>query len=88
MNALRLNDGFAPQQFEQCTGETLHVLTKTLIDAEQQGLLQRDPHRISATPLGLRFLDTLLERFMEGDRTAAGKSGGSTVSVINIRQEG
>lgn len=86
MNALRLNNGFEPQQFEQCTGETLHVLTKKLIAAEQEGLLQREPNRIAATPLGLKFLDTLLERFMD-DQNNAEKQTGTTVNVIEIKKD-
>ena len=85
MNALRLNNGFTPLQFEQCTGETLHALSKTLFAVEQEGLLHRDTNRIAATPLGLQFLDTLLERFMErdNDRTSVGTP---SVSVIEIKK--
>ena len=85
MNALRLNNGFTPAQFEQCTGETLHTLTKTLIAVEQEGLLRRDPHRIAATPLGLKFLDTLLERFMERGSSERGV-GTTPVNVIEIKK--
>jgi len=86
MNALRLNTGFTPSQFEQCTGETLHTIIKPLIAAEQDGLLRREPDRIAATETGLRFLDTLLERFMEGDSKAAG-AGPQSVNIIELRKE-
>lgn len=86
MNALRLNDGFTPLQFEQCTGETLHPLTKTLVEVERDGLLQRDTNRIAATPLGLQFLDTLLERFMERDSHKA-DGGLASVNIIEIKRD-
>ena len=70
---------------DRCTGETLHTLTKTLIAVEQEGLLRRDPHRIAATPLGLKFLDTLLERFMERGSSERGV-GTTPVNVIEIKK--
>lgn len=88
MNALRLNNGFSPAQFEQCTGETLHVLTKTLIAAERDGLLLREPERIAATARGLQYLDTLLERFMETNSGASPREAGAVpTSVIEIKRD-
>lgn len=87
MNALRLNDGFSPRQFEQCTGETLHVISKTLMAVEQEGLLLREKNKIAATPLGLKFLDTLLERFMDGDKNDTSKRASTTVNVIEIKKD-
>jgi len=88
MNALRLNRGFTPAQFEQCTGETLHVMTKKLIAAERDGLLTRETDRIAATPQGLKFLDTLLARFIDNDFNSAGNSStAGSAQVIEIKRD-
>ena len=64
MNALRLNDGFAIDEFTGRTGEPIHALRDALQQAEQAGLLTRDIHRVIPTRLGLQYLDTMLQNFM------------------------
>lgn len=65
MNALRLNQGFDAGLFELRTAQSLSVIASTLQQAEQDGLLQRTPHHIAPTEQGRRFLNRLLERFLE-----------------------
>jgi putative oxygen-independent coproporphyrinogen III oxidase len=64
MNALRLNDGFAPWQFEERTGLGLDRLEDTLTTAEERGLLERGADRIRASDRGRRYLNDLLALFL------------------------
>ncbi len=85
MNALRLNQGFAIDEFTGRTGEPMHVLKTALADAEQAGLINRDISRVSPTPLGLQYLDTLLERFMPDSQTqATEKTARNSVIPISV----
>jgi len=63
MNTLRLLDGVESELFEEVTGLGLSAIGDSLKDARQRGLLVADPGRIQATPLGIRFLNDLLECF-------------------------
>jgi len=65
MNALRLTGGFPVQLFEQRTGLPLAVFRRQLEDAERRGLIDRDHVRIAPTHLGRRFLNDLLQVFMD-----------------------
>ena len=65
MNALRLNDGFETALFAQRTGLPLSAVTGRLDQAEARGLLTRDHLRVQPTPLGRRFLNELLEMFLD-----------------------
>jgi oxygen-independent coproporphyrinogen-3 oxidase len=65
MNALRLNDGFAPALFEERTSLSLLVLRRELEEAETRGLLRRDHRRIAPTESGQRFLNELLQIFLK-----------------------
>lgn len=67
MNALRLNDGFAPALFADHAGLPLALLETPLATAEQRGLITRDLERIRPTPLGRRYLNDLLALFMSDD---------------------
>ena len=62
MNALRLTQGFDAALFEQRTGQPFSQLAQFLAAGCDQGLLSVQPAtgRVQATPLGMRFLDTLL----------------------------
>jgi oxygen-independent coproporphyrinogen-3 oxidase len=64
MNALRLNQGFSSGLFTERTSLPLLLIRKELEQAEQRGLLTRDFQRIVPTKLGRRFLNDLLEIFL------------------------
>lgn len=65
MNALRLADGFHPALFEARTAQPLQRILPQLRAAEAEGLLEIGPERIAPTLKGRRFLNVLLERFLE-----------------------
>ena len=64
LNALRLTDGFPTSLFYQHVGLPLSHINKALEQAEQQGLLTHDIHRICPTEKGQRYLNTLVELFL------------------------
>jgi putative oxygen-independent coproporphyrinogen III oxidase len=64
MNVLRLTDGVASELFTQRTGLPLSQLAAARAEAEQRGLLHRDPTRLSATREGQLFLNDLLQHFL------------------------
>ena len=68
MNALRLNEGFEPGLFNERTSLSLVSIQRELLVAEKRGLLHRDHQRIAPTPLGQRFLNDLLEVFLNEKR--------------------
>ncbi|MBI5752931.1 MAG: oxygen-independent coproporphyrinogen III oxidase-like protein [Hydrogenophilales bacterium] len=65
MNALRLNAGFPLALFQARTGLPLNVIERPLQAAEARGLIARDLTHIRPTPLGQRFLNDLLEIFLQ-----------------------
>ena len=65
LNALRLVEGVASGTFAERTGLSLAAIARRLEAAVERGLLEDDPTVIRATPLGLRFLNDLQERFLE-----------------------
>jgi len=64
LNALRLVDGFPASRFFERTGVALFEIESILAKAQTDGLIERDPGRLRPTPLGLRFLNDLQERFL------------------------
>ncbi len=64
MNALRLTNGTPTALFTERTGLPLAALAPALETARTRGLMTTDPHRLQASPLGLRFLNDVLELFM------------------------
>lgn len=64
LNALRLQDGFAPGLFAERTGLALTAVEKALNAAEAKGLLYRDHAVIRPTDLGRRFLNDLQQLFL------------------------
>jgi putative oxygen-independent coproporphyrinogen III oxidase len=64
MNALRLNEGFAPPLFQERTGQPLTLVEAPLRQAEERGLLQWSVELIRPTEKGLRYLNELLELFL------------------------
>jgi putative oxygen-independent coproporphyrinogen III oxidase len=65
MNALRLHDGVVTDLFQQRTGLSLKSIEKTARAAVAQGLLSYDNIRIAPTLKGRRFLNNLLEMFLQ-----------------------
>ncbi len=64
LNALRLADGVPASLFEERCGLPLAALSGRLARALARGLLDPDPGRIQASPLGRRFLNDLQEIFL------------------------
>jgi oxygen-independent coproporphyrinogen-3 oxidase len=65
MNALRLKQGIESRLFEERTGRPLAALRRQLEVAESRGLLARDHQRLRPTLKGQRFLNDLLQLFLE-----------------------
>ncbi|QBE64869.1 radical SAM family heme chaperone HemW [Pseudoduganella lutea] len=64
LNALRLQEGFAPNLFSERTGLALNTIEKQLNAAESKGLIYRDHTVIRPTELGHRFLNDLQQIFL------------------------
>jgi oxygen-independent coproporphyrinogen-3 oxidase len=71
MNALRLTEGFAVRLFEERAGVPLSAVGQALEAAERRGLIERDAARVRPAPLGRRFLNDLLQLFLDEKETAA-----------------
>jgi len=65
MNALRLAGGFHPALFEARTAQPLAVILPGMRAAEAENLLKVTPECIAPTLKGRRFLNVLLERFLD-----------------------
>jgi putative oxygen-independent coproporphyrinogen III oxidase len=66
MNALRLTGGFDPRLFEARTGLSIATARRGLAQAERRGLIVRDLHNLRPSETGRRFLNELLQGFLEG----------------------
>lgn len=64
MNALRLTDGVPQHLFQERTGLALGKIETILSGARRDGLLEIAEGMLRPTPLGRRFLNDLLERFL------------------------
>ena len=64
LNALRLKDGFALQDFADRTGLPLTAVQRPLDQAEATGLVVRDLHRVKPTERGFDFLSDLQALFL------------------------
>ncbi|NQD35832.1 radical SAM family heme chaperone HemW [Permianibacter sp. IMCC34836] len=64
MNALRLVDGLPAEFYGARTGLRLDALSKVLQRGRDDGLLQADSERLAPTDTGLRYLNSVLQRFM------------------------
>lgn len=64
LNALRLRDGFALQDFVERTGLPLSSIAQGLDEAERKGLIQRDALRVRPTERGFDFLSDLQAIFL------------------------
>ena len=63
INVLRLKAGVDMSLFSQRTGLPLSEIAPTLAKLQHQGLLQQG-HRLAATALGQRYLDSILQSFI------------------------
>ncbi|MCY7318062.1 MAG: radical SAM family heme chaperone HemW [Ramlibacter sp.] len=66
LNALRLKDGFALQDFSARTGLPLTAIQKPLAEALAKGLIESDLHRAKPTARGFDFLSDLQSLFLPG----------------------
>lgn len=64
MNALRLVEGVPSHLYAERTGQDLATLQPTLDALRAQGLLHADPTVLATTPLGLQYLNSVLEQFL------------------------
>lgn len=65
MNALRLTAGVPARLFAERTGVPLEAITDRLATARSRGLLETDPALLRPTPAGRRFLNDLLQIFLD-----------------------
>ena len=63
LNALRLNAGFSRELFTARTGLDVAVIEARLRQLQERGLLISDDRGVRASPLGRRFLDTVVSGF-------------------------
>ena len=64
LNALRLKDGFALQDFMERTGLPLSSIDAALREGQQRGLLDCSAGRVKPTTRGLDFLSDLQSLFL------------------------
>ena len=64
MNALRLHTGFSTELFSARTGLSIQSIEKQRHALISKGLLECDAGRIRATPLGRRYLDSVIAEFL------------------------
>ena len=64
LNALRLREGFALQDFTERTGLPLTAIAKPLAEAERKGLIERDLAHVRPTERGFDFLSDLQALFL------------------------
>lgn len=65
LNALRLNEGFAHALFTERTGLPFDAIAARVAHAVSLGLLDDDGMRVVPTELGRRFLNNLIEQFLD-----------------------
>ncbi|MDX9873760.1 MAG: radical SAM family heme chaperone HemW [Spongiibacteraceae bacterium] len=65
MNALRLTSGVPASSFTERTGLPLTALEPALSRLRAQQLLRDDPEQLATTPLGFRFLNSVLGEFLD-----------------------
>ena len=63
MNALRLTSGINKNMFTHRTGLKNDHIARQVIQLQQEGLLVTDESKYCVTTLGMRFLDSVLQRF-------------------------
>ena len=65
MNALRLTGGFPTTLFTERTSLPLSAVLPRLAEAERRGFIERDAMHVRPTETGQRFLNELLQIFLE-----------------------
>jgi oxygen-independent coproporphyrinogen-3 oxidase len=78
LNALRLVDGFEVSTFTGRTGLAWETVAGTMADLVDEGLIVASGTCYRASPLGLRFLNDVLLRFVTEIPQSAGQSELST----------
>ena len=63
MNALRLHNGVPLKLLSERTGKAHEAISGTLESLEARGLMVNDGERLATTPLGYRYLDSVVESF-------------------------
>ncbi len=66
LNALRLREGFALQDFADRTGLPLTAIARGLEEAQRKGLIERDMVHVRPTARGFDFLSDLQSIFLPG----------------------
>ena len=74
MNALRLLDGVPASYYSARTGLRLEALQPVLQRLRQEGLLDADSERLAPTDTGLRYLNSVLQRFLPAELKRAGSN--------------
>jgi len=74
LNALRLTSGFERVLFDSRTGLKWSEVAPIVERLESRGLMYREGSRWAATPLGARFLNDLLVRFLPAERERGASS--------------
>jgi len=64
MNALRLTGGFETKLFQERTGQSINTIRSGLQAAVEKKLITQDLQKIAPTLLGQRYLNDLLELFL------------------------
>ena len=64
LNALRLREGFALQDFTERTGLSVNAIAKGLEQAQHQGLIEREGNLVRPTERGFDFLSDLQALFL------------------------
>lgn len=64
MNALRLTNGFETKLFHERTGMPWQAISMRAAEAMNKGLITQDLNRLQPTLLGQRYLNNLLELFL------------------------
>ena len=64
LNALRLREGFALQDFTERTGLSVNAIAKGLEQAQHQGLVEREGNLVRPTERGFDFLSDLQALFL------------------------
>ena len=65
LNALRLRIGSSLTQFEASTGLNPDVIAEPWKHLKREGLMLESPTLLRTTELGWRFLNTVIERFLD-----------------------
>ncbi len=78
LNALRLVDGFEVETFTRRTGLPWEIVAGTMADLIDEGLIAASGTCYRASPLGLRFLNDVLLRFVTEIPKSVGQSELST----------